>query len=110
MTIEIIKPETFFDINCFKPYVNKTLIVETPYGRRMAILPLAGFGYRFIDCTHPLQNTNLPPYEILGWKYKDESLNVGRNYHVVDKKHPPEPPKQNRSIFKKIYRWLIKDL
>lgn len=45
---------------------------QTEWGIRKAISEdKLFFGYRFTDCTHPLQNCYLSSFSIEGWRYVD---------------------------------------
>lgn len=69
----------FLDWNKVTPYAGLQFYVKTSWGEiRRAILPNDNctLGYRFTDCTHPLQNTNLPSHDIKGWRYVDKQ-NIG---------------------------------
>lgn len=63
----------------FIPCANINIIVNTPYGIRRAIRDLISGQYIFTDCVHPMQNSHLSSYDILGWKFaKKEDLDAGR--------------------------------
>lgn len=70
------KELVFLDINKFVPYADIEFYVKTSWGEIRKAINYSNpaiVGYRFIDCTNPLQNRNLSPYDILGWRYVDEN-------------------------------------
>lgn len=60
----------FLEYNKFVPHSGIEFLVKTPSGIRKAVLTRGG--YRYIDCTHPLQNCCLSSIDILEWRYVDE--------------------------------------
>ncbi len=77
----------YLDINKYLPEYDLDLIVKTRWGIRKAIR-LSTYGiYKFTDCTHPMQNCHLSPYDILGWTYLDRQNMVDLKFTVNKFQH-----------------------
>ncbi len=56
----------------YAPLPNAPFIAKTKYGTRKLIAGYRGCSYGFIDCTHPHQNINCSPFDIIEWEYCDK--------------------------------------
>lgn len=70
------------------PKKHAPLEVLTSHGiRQVAFDQNSIAGYRFTDCTHPLQNANCNMYAVEGWRYKEAELNTPENVRLMQTMH-----------------------
>lgn len=100
------------------PYPEKEIYVKTSWGETRKAKDCM-FGFRLIDCTHPIMNCALSSADILAWRYVhqediDNVLFLKNHYKAIKNGEKIiesvfEKPKI-KNIFKRFYQWLIKDL
>lgn len=80
---------TFFDYKRHIPLCGGHIEVLTTYGIREAIFNPNSGGYRFTDCTNPMENMHCNMHSIRGWRYKDNRQNelfyVQPNHYELEK-------------------------
>lgn len=91
----------YLDINKYLPEYDLSLIVKTTWGAREAIRLSCSGNYRFTDCTNPMQNCHLSPYDILGWTYLDRQNMIDLKFTVNKFQHKINGDEILKSVIKK---------
>lgn len=53
--------------------IDEPFIAETDFGTRTVVMCSRMGFFRYIDCTHPMQNCHCNPFDIIRWEYVDKS-------------------------------------